>query len=166
MGLVALQLVESSSSKDQTHATCIGRQILNPWTTRNILPMTSYGCNSINNMERWLLRENGSFLMCIVTHFLGWHNQAPVTLRGITYTGNGLWSSLSHAPPLRHSPRVWPGYLRARGLLYLLLCPQAHIPILLHFTWKYPMLQRSFYFARSKLKHLWRAKEENLLNST
>ena len=36
MGLVALQHVDSSSSRDQTCVTCIGRLILNHWTTREI----------------------------------------------------------------------------------------------------------------------------------
>ena len=29
--------MESSSSNDQTSVPCIGRQILNPWTTREVL---------------------------------------------------------------------------------------------------------------------------------
>ena len=36
MGLVALRRVESSQTKDQTHVPCIGRQIPNHWTTREI----------------------------------------------------------------------------------------------------------------------------------
>ena len=34
MGLVALWHVGSSQTRDQTHVPCIGRQILNQWTTR------------------------------------------------------------------------------------------------------------------------------------
>ena len=37
MGLVALWHVESSLTRDQTHIPCIGRQILNYWTTREVL---------------------------------------------------------------------------------------------------------------------------------
>ena len=36
-GLVAQQHVESSWTRDQTHVLCIGRQILNNWTTRAVL---------------------------------------------------------------------------------------------------------------------------------
>ena len=34
--LVALRLVESSRTKDQTHVPCIGRRILNHWITREV----------------------------------------------------------------------------------------------------------------------------------
>ena len=34
----ALGHVESSQARDRTHVPCIGRQILNPWTTREVLP--------------------------------------------------------------------------------------------------------------------------------
>ena len=37
MDLVAPQLVESSWTRDRTHVPCIGRQILNHWTTREVL---------------------------------------------------------------------------------------------------------------------------------
>ena len=37
MGLVAPQLVESSWPRDRTHVPCIGRRILNHWTTREVL---------------------------------------------------------------------------------------------------------------------------------
>ena len=36
-GLAALQRVESSRTKDQTHVPCIGRWILNHWTSREVL---------------------------------------------------------------------------------------------------------------------------------
>ena len=36
MGLVAPQHVESSQTRDQTSVTCIGRQIPNHWTTREV----------------------------------------------------------------------------------------------------------------------------------
>ena len=35
-GLAALRHVESSQSSDQTHISCIGRLILNHWTTRKV----------------------------------------------------------------------------------------------------------------------------------
>ena len=34
MGLVALQHVGSSRTRDQTHVPCVGGRILNHWTTR------------------------------------------------------------------------------------------------------------------------------------
>jgi len=34
MGLVALQLVESSQTRDQNHVPCIGKWILNHWAIR------------------------------------------------------------------------------------------------------------------------------------
>ena len=37
MGLVAQQHAEPPQSRDQTHVTCISRQILNRWTTREVL---------------------------------------------------------------------------------------------------------------------------------
>ena len=37
IGLAALQYVESSHTRHQTHVSCIGRQILNHWTTREVL---------------------------------------------------------------------------------------------------------------------------------
>ena len=36
MGLVALQHVGSSQTRDQTGVPCIGRWILNHWTTRQV----------------------------------------------------------------------------------------------------------------------------------
>ena len=41
MGLVALWYVESSQTRDQTHAPCIGRQILIHCTTREVPPPLS-----------------------------------------------------------------------------------------------------------------------------
>ena len=35
-GLVALQYVESSWTREQTHVPCIGRQRLNHWTTKEV----------------------------------------------------------------------------------------------------------------------------------
>ena len=37
MGLIALQYVDSSQTKDQTRVACIGRWILNHWTPREVL---------------------------------------------------------------------------------------------------------------------------------
>ena len=37
MGLVAPRHVESSQTRDQIRVPCIGRQILNHWTTREVL---------------------------------------------------------------------------------------------------------------------------------
>ena len=36
MGLVAPQRVGSSQTRDRTHVPCIGREILNYWTTREV----------------------------------------------------------------------------------------------------------------------------------
>ena len=38
MDLVAPHHVESSPTRDQTCVPCIGRRILNHWTTREVLP--------------------------------------------------------------------------------------------------------------------------------
>ena len=44
-GLVALWHAESSWTRDQTRVPCIGRQILNHWTTRQVLgPTLDWGC--------------------------------------------------------------------------------------------------------------------------
>ena len=37
--VMARRCVESSRSRDQTHVLCIGRQILNHWTIREVLPV-------------------------------------------------------------------------------------------------------------------------------
>ena len=39
-GIVSLQHVESSLTRDRTHVSCIGRQTLNHWTTREVLKDT------------------------------------------------------------------------------------------------------------------------------
>ena len=39
VGLIALQHVESFLSRDQIHVPCIGRWILNYWTTREVLAL-------------------------------------------------------------------------------------------------------------------------------
>ena len=36
-GFAALRRVKSSSTRDQTHVSCIGRQTFNHWTTREVL---------------------------------------------------------------------------------------------------------------------------------
>ena len=48
VGLVALRHVESSQNRDRPHVPCIGRQILNHWTTRDILH--HFWILHINNM--------------------------------------------------------------------------------------------------------------------
>ena len=51
MGLVALWHVKSSQNRDRTHVPCIGRRILNHWTTRDILLhlcyTSVYTCDSV-----------------------------------------------------------------------------------------------------------------------
>ena len=42
MGLVAPWQVESSQTRDQTRVPCLGRQILNHWTTREV-PLQGLG---------------------------------------------------------------------------------------------------------------------------
>ena len=37
-GLSCLEAHESSRTRDRTHVPCIGRQILNHWTTREVPP--------------------------------------------------------------------------------------------------------------------------------
>ena len=46
-GLVALRLVESSLTRDQTHVLCIGKRILNYWTTRKVL-VSPFDIHSFN----------------------------------------------------------------------------------------------------------------------
>ena len=44
-GLAALRQVESSWTRDQTCVSCVGRQILNHWATREVLgPTLDWGC--------------------------------------------------------------------------------------------------------------------------
>ena len=40
-GLVAPQQVGSSQTRDRTHVPCIDRQVLNRWTTREVLVLAS-----------------------------------------------------------------------------------------------------------------------------
>ena len=48
-GLVVLKYVEFSLTRDQTHVLCIGRWILNQWTTREILSwIFSHGLDEDN----------------------------------------------------------------------------------------------------------------------
>ena len=49
MGLVAQWLVLCSQTGDQTHVLCIGKQILNHWTTRKGFPDNSVGKESACN---------------------------------------------------------------------------------------------------------------------
>ena len=42
-GLASPQLMESSGTGDQTHVPCIGRQILNCWTTREVQVLVTEG---------------------------------------------------------------------------------------------------------------------------
>ena len=49
MGLVAQWLVLCSQTRDQTHVLCIGKQILNHWTTRKGFPDNSVGKESACN---------------------------------------------------------------------------------------------------------------------
>ena len=57
MGLVALQHVESSWTRDQTHVLCIGRWVLNHWTMREVQRYFSYklATNQISRdeIQRW-----------------------------------------------------------------------------------------------------------------
>ena len=43
MNLIALQHVEYSWTRDQTHTPCVGRLVLSHWTTRDVLTITSDG---------------------------------------------------------------------------------------------------------------------------
>ena len=52
MGLVALQRVESSLTRDQTHAPCISWQILNHWPSREVLGGFRIGCSSRHEQFR------------------------------------------------------------------------------------------------------------------
>ena len=45
MGLVVSRHVESSQTMDQTHVPCIGTEILNHWTTREV-QVTCFKSNS------------------------------------------------------------------------------------------------------------------------
>ena len=66
MGLVALQHVESSQTRDQAHVPYIGRHILNPWTTK----------------ESWVYFEIVTFLLFPAQKrrgfFLGLHSESLV----------------------------------------------------------------------------------------
>ena len=53
MGSVALQHVESFQTGDQTLVPCIGRWMLNPWTTRDVLSLVSYTRSAASPLSRY-----------------------------------------------------------------------------------------------------------------
>ena len=55
MGLIALRLKGSSWTRNQTHVPCIGRHILNHWTTREVA-LGFHMCLKFPIMESW--KEN------------------------------------------------------------------------------------------------------------
>ena len=59
MGLVAPWHVKSSRTRDGTWVPCIGRQILNPWTTREALNIFVYLCIWLCQV---LVEVHGAFL--------------------------------------------------------------------------------------------------------
>ena len=52
MGSAALWLVESSQTRDRTHVPCIGRWILNHWSTREV-PLFAIECHLVKNFIKW-----------------------------------------------------------------------------------------------------------------
>ena len=70
MGLVAPQHVGSSQTRDQTHVPCIGRQILNHCTTREI-PLLNFDRHSINpfNLQNHVLQFWDIFLYYFFINF-------------------------------------------------------------------------------------------------
>ena len=63
MGLVAPKHVESSPTRDQTHVPCIGKQILNHWTTREVPGVSFKGDESALGLGSG---EGNHFLIYIV----------------------------------------------------------------------------------------------------
>ena len=64
IGLVALQYVESSQTRDRTGAPCIGRQILNHWTPRS--PAGIFWFNSFSHFQKEKLSiQLVSLILCI-----------------------------------------------------------------------------------------------------
>ena len=51
-GLVVSLHLESSKTRDGTHVPCIGRQILNHWTTREIQIIIIFNCKRFLNIEK------------------------------------------------------------------------------------------------------------------
>ena len=45
MGLVALRHMGSSRTRDQTYVSCIARQMLNHWTTREVQDLVFLDCD-------------------------------------------------------------------------------------------------------------------------
>ena len=74
MGLVARRHVESSQTRDLTHVACIGRQVLNYWTTKEV-PDLAF------DLPKPLLEKGGKIkdiqvvkedLLFQMPSFLGW----------------------------------------------------------------------------------------------
>ena len=69
MGLVALWHVDSSQTREQNHVPCVGRWILNHWTTREVP-----GCNfKLVFLRRWPLSKEVAILGKLVPS--GGHGQ-------------------------------------------------------------------------------------------
>ena len=54
-GLVLSRLVGSSQTRDRTHVSCIGRRILNQWTTREV-PMSTLECYDWASLHSWFTK--------------------------------------------------------------------------------------------------------------
>ena len=70
MGLVALQRVGSSQTRDRTCVPCIGRQILIHCTTREVLSFTSFNLPPLHPHRPTTIGTNHYELQCLVNEVL------------------------------------------------------------------------------------------------
>ena len=91
MGLVALWHVESSWTRDQTCVPCIGRQIFNHWTTREV-QTHSFICSFSSLFFHFLLQYHSDVASSIVRKTL------PLTLFSVEFQLEEIMKSqcLSH----------------------------------------------------------------------
>ena len=85
---------EFSWPRDQTHVSCIGRQILHHWGTRKSL----YGI--INTLKFCGLKQKPLFWLSIQVKHLAW---AQLSVSGL---GRVVSAALSHVPTVSHSARL------------------------------------------------------------
>ena len=138
-GLVARQHVESSWTRDRTRIPCIGRWILNPWTTRKALVVRFY-LNSL--LSPWLAFLLQGWLHYALTVVSSLHNllpplpSSPVLLPSLFTSSTRSYSrTFAHALPqvstqltlsFLHMPR------HRKASLITPLPPSRSVPLILY----------------------------------
>ena len=128
MRLVAPWHVESSPTRDGAHVPCVGRQILNHWTTRQISIVTSclnfwYGLNCVppSKLICWspklqylrMTGERGLWKSWVWWNEVLWVSPNPVWLLSLQEEIS-TWTCVERRPR-EHTERSWPSASRGQG---------------------------------------------------